>query len=190
MDGDQTERSVITDSVSESLPNTQPPKTCEKELLIVSESRNTQVGQGGSCRDPSLSTSLCGGRREHPAQSSEVGGRPSQRCGSERDVALKLFRVMCLSISSYAVRYLARNYGTAITTVVSNVWGRGGESTKRTLFDPMRSSAQTIWKFQHEVSFSLAKCFIGKKYELSQCPTPKHFPTVFEIFYFFSSHPF
>ena len=52
--------------------------------------------------------------------------------------------------------------------VVSNVWGRGGESTKRTLFDPMRSSAQTIWKFQHEVSFfSLAKCFIGEKYELS-----------------------
>lgn len=44
--------------------------------------------------------------------------------------------------------------------VVSNVWGRGGESTKRTLFDPMRSSGQTIWKFQQEVSFF----FIGKMF--------------------------
>ena len=50
---------------------------------------------------------------------------------------------------------------------VSTVWGRGGEATRRTLFDPMRSSGQTIWKFQQEVSFfSLARCFIGEKYEL------------------------
>ena len=52
------------------------------------------------------------------------------------------------------------NYGNSIPMVVSNVWGWGGESTKRNLFDPMRSSAQTIWKFQLEVSFF----FIGKMF--------------------------
>ena len=48
------------------------------------------------------------------------------------------------------------------------VWGRGGESTKQTLFDRIRSNGRMIWKFQHEVSFfSLARCFIGEKYEMS-----------------------
>ena len=47
------------------------------------------------------------------------------------------------------------------------MFGGEGASQPNDLFDPMRSSGRTIWNFQHEVSFfSLARCFIGEKYEL------------------------
>ena len=79
--------------------------------------------------------------------------------------SLRPFTILLSASLSVVIR--AVQYLVILSMVVSNVWGRGGESTKRTLFDPMRSSGQTIWKFQQEVSFfSLARCFIGEKYEL------------------------
>ena len=80
--------------------------------------------------------------------------------------SLRPFTIL-LKVPPYRLYCTILRVVVILSMVVSNVWGRGGESTKRTLFDPMRSSGQTIWKFQQEVSFfSLARCFIGEKYEL------------------------
>ena len=130
----------------------------EEELPIASESRKTQVGRGGSCRDPSLSAPLCGTRRE---TSGSVVGRwrrwrpkmvaASQGGGSERE---KLFsREMCLKRCC--------NVGTVLRYF--QIFGGGSRPFLIRCDRAVKRSGSSNTKFHF---FSLARCFIGEKYEL------------------------